>query len=317
MKSFIFISLFFLLSCNVKEKVSSLKKTYKVTQKLLSCQGEECCNQNQNCKQKCEELFLEWENKEKCFKEFADLVEKMHTLITKVFKKPNEDNLVNINLNTLQSVLTISEKSWLVRINKYSRREAQAVLFWLASHPEQDVFSYRVSQNPIRLILMALLRQNARTTLWDDNALLSGLKEPVTEKKKHLFEVTNQKDNMILMSHAHKQIVAGHLCDYHINHPIPAYYSYQSDYTFPACVLAVYCHLTGSYSAGKYVAKKGGQDLRKNIAGELMLEEVESFIEADYAEGGLEITDNSDDWTDSACERLSTIWNDGNLKFDL
>lgn len=319
MKKFIFISFIFLLSCDTKEQVNSSEKPTEEQTKILPCPGEDCCEQSQECKQKCESLFLEWENKQKCFQEFATLVERMHKLMTEVFHRPNEDNLVNVNLSTLQSVLAISEKAWLVRINNYSKRHARATLFWLASKSEQDIFSYSDNkEESLRLILVALLRQNAHyNALRDDNALLSGLKEPVTEKEKHFFEVANRADNISLMSHAHQQIVASHLCDYQINHPKPASRFYTSDDTYPACVLAVYCHITGSYSSRGYSAHKKGQALRKDIAGELMESEIKHFIEADYQNGGLAITDNSEDWTDSACEKLSEMWKDGNLKFGL
>ncbi len=336
MKTVIFILvMFFLLHCNLEERSSEERSSEEQGSSFQplplednasiaeegSCPGENCCNQSQDCRQKCKDIFLEQESEQECFNHFSiDRVQSMFQLMTKVFKKPKEDNLVNVDLGVLHDVLGISEKALLFRINKYHKTHARAVLSWMAGQGG-DVFSYRQSEEPARLLLTALFRQNARSSLLDDNALLSGLKEPIVDRR-HFFEVANRRDDIQLMTLVHNQVVAGELCDYIINRPKPVgWMVYNSNRNYSACILAVYCDLTGSFSAEGYVAHKGGSALRKDLAWELgeldVYKEIENFIETPYRNGGLGINRRADQWEDLACTRLKSMWNDGNLKFSL
>lgn len=288
---------------------------------LPTCSENNCCYKNTNCFSQCESLFPLEEDKQRCLKLPVDWVNKMQDTVDMNLKDPKWDNLVYMELPVFWFILAISEKPWLDKISDYQKKEARQVLYWLASQP--DINEKILSQLPdykIRLLFLALFRKNTLSTLLDDNALLSGLKEPIEEDNSSFFEVADKVNNN-LISVVHGQIVAGHLCDYSINHPRPVHYT--SDSRYQACVLAVYCYITGTYTEDSYVAIKeegrNGQVFRERVAGEWEenSKEITQFIQAPHDKGGLGITDNADDWPDKACVKLKQLWNDGNLKFGL
>ena len=290
---------------------------------LPSCSGNDCCYKSTKCSSQCENLFPLMENKSRCLKLPVAWVAKMQETVNNNLKDPKWDNLVYMELPVFWSVLKISEKPWLDKISSYHYTEARKVLFWLASKPDisTGVLSHLPSYQ-VRAILLALFRKNTRSVLLDDNALLSGLKEPVEiEEKYTFFKVADKENNSSLISLVHKEVISGHLCDYSINQPKPVHYT--SDRTYPACVLAVYCYITGSYEDDSYLATQNGQDkgqvLRERLAGELenQEKEVKSFIQEPHAKGGLGIEEGADNWPDAACVKLKQLWDDGNLKFGL
>ena len=286
---------------------------------LPSCLGSDCCNQDEGCIKKCEALSSESEDRQKCFELPADWVTQMDELLNQTLTSPNRDNLKNLNLQVLWSIIKISEKAWLNKINDYSRIQNRTVLFYIADQPNISGFVFNSHTRFARSLLIALFRKNTRSPLVDDNALLSGMKSPISEEDA-FFEVAKEKKNRHLISLIHKQVVKRHLCEYEINQPHQPNGSSESVYE--ACVLAVYCHLTGSYSSGQYSGRDDGgrnvgQQLRKALSAELNDEEIDHFISSPLEQGGLGITKNIDDWTDVACVKLAELWDDKNLKFGL
>ena len=286
---------------------------------LPSCSGNDCCYNDTNCIKQCDGLFSEVPAKQKCFKRPILLVSEMDKLVSEVLREPEWKNLKNIELSVLLSVLAISEKTWVTEINQYSKTQTREVLYWLAYHSDISTSVFSLYKQLPRLLLVALFRQNTRSPLLDDNAVLSGLKKSIKDEDT-FFEVARKKKNRSLIPLVHKQVIEDHLCDYSINQPQP---TYLSDSHYEACVLAVYCYLTGSYASGQYSATKEdkrniGQDLRRYLAGELADSTIENFIQAPIeGGGGLEIIKSADDWPDTACVKLKEIWDDGNLKFGL
>ena len=285
------------------------------------CSGNNCCYKNAECVRKCNTFFMGREDQKRCSRFSVQWVHKIEETLNQI-EGPNRDNLQDIELPVLSSVIKISEKTWINKINNYSKAQARAVLFWLASQPEVSASVLgELSFEPVRLLLVALLRKNTRSVLLDDNALLSGLKEPITKEEEDTFlKVSEQTDNWNLISLVHRQVVTAQLCDYPINQPQPVY---SSQSTHEACVLVVYCHLTGSYNAGQYSSAEDrhfneGQSLREAVASsELGDDELDRFISSSVEEGGLGVTDDAGQWQDSACVKLTELWEDGNLKFGL
>ena len=288
---------------------------------LPSCSGNDCCYQNTYCFSQCESLFPLEEDKKRCLNLAIKWVDQMQETVDRNLSNPKWDHLVYMELPLFWSILSISEKPWLDQISDYNKREARQVLYWLAS--DLDINEKVLSQLPgyqIRLIFLALFRKNTHSTLVDDNALLSGLKGPIEEDNNNFFEVADKAHNN-LISVIHEEIVAEQLCDYSLNHPRPVHYT--SDSHYQACILAVYCYITGTYTEDSYVSiKEEGRDgkvLRERLAStfEEDSKEITDFIEDPHDKGGLGITENADDWPDTACLKLKQLWDDGNLKFGL
>ncbi|MDE0518059.1 MAG: hypothetical protein OXH36_00670, partial [Bdellovibrionales bacterium] len=288
---------------------------------LPTCSENDCCYKNTDCFSQCESLFPLGEDKKRCLKLPIEWVDKMQETVDSNLKDPKWDHLVYMELSVFWSILAISEKPWLDKISDYNNREARQVLYWLASQPDinEKVLSH-LPGHRIRSLFLALFRKNTRSTLLDDNALLSSLKEPIEEDQNTFFEIADKVNNS-LISIVHEQIVAKHLCDYSINHPRPVHYI--SDSRYQACVLAVYCYITGVYTEDSYMVTKengrNGQVLRERLANEWEEDskEITDFIEAPNDKGGLGIMDNADDFPDAACVKLKQLWDDGNLKFGL
>ena len=337
------ISFFLLLNCHFKRQNNSKEKpsakndqaqpavsqpttpqaeeSVKFT--LPSCSEDNCCSKNTDCIKQCDRLFPEMETKQKCLGFPIKLVADMNQTINEYLKSPDWEILKKIDPFALWSVIRVSEKPWLNRIKSYSKPLAEVTLFWLASNPDisESVFTQFPRQESIRILLIALFRQNTRSSLMDDNALLSSFKEDLSDKEdSYFFKVVEQNNNRSLLSIVHKEIIAGHICEYSINRPIP---TDVSDKTYEACVLSAYCYFTGSYMAGQYVSTQKddrgqGQKLRRWLAGEINSERVNNFIQALQVEGGLEVLEGSaDHWSDLACQKLTDLWDDGNIHFGL
>ena len=283
---------------------------------LPTCAGTDCCRKTPNCEKRCDVMFPKWEHRQECLDLPLEHVGKMYTLVSKTLQKPDEDNLTDIEWPVLWSVLKISEQTWLRKIHEYSRSEARAVLLWLTTLKNLEPFIYRSYRGSAGEILTALFRQNARTrSLMDDNRTLSGMRGRVDKDGDNFFKIAEQKGNIKMLALVHEEVVLHHICDYKVNRPRSFY---LSDESRSACVLAMYCSITGKYVNGVYKAdNNGGRRLRKNLAGELHYPEVEDFIENPLTGGGLEITVDPNDWPNKACSKLAVTWKDGGIKFGL
>lgn len=329
---FVFLSFSF-LSCNLTkqsssnpssdkpgEVISGLRVIADESFSLPSCSGNDCCSQSLRCIKQCDSLFsIEKETKEKCLKLPEKWVAQMGEILDTTLTNPNKADLEKIELPVLWSVVEMSEKPWLTKISDYSRAQAQAVLSWLAYDPYVSSSTFKKRAKAARLTLIALFRKNKRSPLVDDNAILSGLQSSI-EEEKNFLEIAERQNNEFLISLVHKEVIEGHLCDYPINQPQPTTYSSESAYE--ACILAVYCHLTGSYHSDQYLGKEDGgrgvgQRLRKTISTGFEDKAIEEFIESPVEKGGLAVMRKADDWTDEACTKLTEFWNDQNLKFNL
>ena len=301
------------------EVVSGLTVITDASFTLPVCSGNDCCNRSVKCIKQCDGLFSEEGNKKQCLSLPINWVAQMEEVLDTALTNPNRSDLEKIDLPVLWSIVEISERPWVGRISDYSRVQAQTVLSWLAHYPHVSSSTFNDRTSVARSTLIALFRKNTRSSLVDDNALLSGLQSPIAEEDS-FFEVAEKQDNKDLVSVIHKQVIKGHLCDYPINQPKPIY---SSEETYEACILAVYCYITGSYHAGQYSGKDDegrnvGQKLRKEFAARMDEKHIESFIQAPMEKGGLAITtQDSDDWTDATCAKLTELWNDQNLKFNL
>lgn len=285
---------------------------------LPSCFGSDCCYQDKDCIKKCENLSSESEGTKKCLELPVDWVTQMDELLNQTLTRPSRENLENIELRALWSIIKINEKSWLNKVNDYSRVQAWTVLFYIASQPDISRSIFSVHTSFARSLLIALFRKNTRSPLVDNNALLSGMKASISEEGT-FFKIAKKQKNSKVISLVHEQVIKRQLCDYQINQPQPAVAG-SGDSAYEACVLAVYCHLTGSYSSGQYSddgGRNAGQELRKQLASEVNDKEIENFIQSPLEKGGLGIEWNADDWTDAACVKLTELWDDRNLKFGL
>lgn len=311
---FIFPGLFFLLGCS--------KRDTHVDVVLESCIGDDCCSRNQECINQCDNLFTEKEHEEKCQALSKQQVLEMSQTLNLFLKKPDvEGHLEQVELSVLGAVFAISEQSWLHKIHKYSRSQAQAVLFWLVNHIELNTFMIDEYPGAFSSVLKALFKKNTGSSYLDDKSLLAGIKEPLAENGKNFLEIAENKNNKGLIVFVHKEIITGHICDYSINQPRQV--SGLNDDAYEACILGVYCYITGSYNGSKpyegrdYAGRNRGQKVRKMLAGEIEEERIEIFIEKDVDKGGLGIQKEADEWPDTACVKLAELWEDDNLYFGL
>ena len=294
-------------------------------QALPACSGRDCCGNKALCFKNCDNLFQLWEHKKACWNLPLSEAEGVYKAF-RVLKNPSYESLKTLELKALWSALEISERSWLSKIHNYQRSDAKAVLLWLAARENVTrlVFNNLSSEKP-QALLKALFRQNIRgkSSLVDDNALLLGLKTPI-EEEDTFFHLLLEAENNILIRLVHEAVISEHLCEYPINPPRPELY--VSDQHHSACVLAVYCYLTGSYNKGLYLADLSAhrQEFRRKLVDEFDDLQVTEFIQEPLRAGGLGIPENrlelkeqAVEWPDTACQELGRLWNDGNLKFGL
>lgn len=336
------MAFFFLLSCSSKKQNNSNEQPQaksgqeqpspsqispvpveKEQFTLPSCSGDECCVKNTDCIKQCDRLFPEMEKKQKCLNFPIKLVADMDQTINQYLRNPDRETLKNVKPFTLWSVIRISEKPWLNKIRDYSKTHAGETLFWLASNPDisESVFMQFPRKKSVRVLLITLFRQNTRSSLVDDNALLSSFKEVLSDKEdSHFFKVVEQNGNRSLLSLVHEEIINKHICEYSINRPSP---NYASDRTYEACILSAYCYFTGSYTDGQYISieqeERGqGQKLRRWLAGEINNGRVDDFIQSLKTGGGLELVgEEASHWPDTSCQKLTELWDDGNINFGL
>ena len=300
--------------------------------RLPICESEaDCCQNDPNCVKQCADLLYalpEAQKKEaqkKCQLLPTEHVQQIQQVMN-ILRKPKPQEMQNIALPLFWSLLSLSHTPWEKAIRQYTYRQANTVLLWMVRHPKLDPLAYRPLHSPlVRPLLIALFRQkNRKTSLLDDNIILSSLKEPLDwdgGKSLNFFSMVVEEHNFPLLSLVHKEVVSGYICDHPINRPQPV--GYKSGYVYSACVLAVYCHVTGSYKSGQYVANTEenkhytGSEVRYDLAGELNDEEVDYFISTLESEGGLGLVDEDKEWSDLACQKLGTLWNDSALKINL
>ncbi len=305
---------------------------------LPSCSEKDCCHQHKPCVRQCVELFPKKEKADMCLHLPHLLVEKMDQLINHVLADPEEKSLRKMDVQVYWSVMALSTEPYLRKIQNYSKKEAQTVLQGMGGGNREFNKVFQALDSSVKsTILMALLRQNANSILLDDNKLLSGLKTPLWEEEEEkisFFELMEKKQNRDLIHFVHEKIISKHLCDYTVNQPRPADYFgpagtgasqtkamfRESKYSHSACVLAVYCHLTGDYTDGQYVPEPDQQDgrkLRKSLAKELKDSRVRRFIQAPQTAEGLGLKKEADEWPDSSCALLSELYDSAQLRFGL
>lgn len=312
---FIFLGISFLLGC-------SKKIVEKPEPDLNACTGQGCCFHDQRCIDQCNNLFIEKEHKEKCLSLSTQQVLKIDRTLNVFLVKPDiNSHLKQIELSVLDSIFTISEQVWLVKIHEYSKSQARAVLFWLTQQVELSISMVDNYPKAFSNVLKALFKKNTGSPFLDDKSLLAGMKEPLTEKGETFLEIAENKRNKKLIVLVHKQIIAQHLCGYSINQP--RHIRELNDDAYEACILGVYCYLTGSYNGSEpyegrdYAGYNRGQQVRKMLAGEVEEGRVEVFIKKDIEKGGLGIQREADEWPDTACVKLAELWEDDNLYFGL
>ena len=310
------------------------------TLSLPSCSEQDCCYQNKTCVRQCIELFSKQKKVDRCLHLPSLWVKKMDQLINHVLADPEEKSLRNINVQVWWSVMTLSPEPYLRKIRNYDRKSAQIILRYIGANNREFNKMFQTLNSSVKSnILIALLRQNTNIALLDDNRLLSGLKTPLWEKEEEIsfLKLMEKHQNSTLMLFVHRKIISKHLCDYTINQPRPTDYPVPAEssrsqskassmlfrgnkYSHSACVLAVYCHLTGDYTDGQYVPEPDQQDgrrLRKRMAKELKSSRVRRFIQAPQTIGGLNLEESADEWPDPACARLAELYDSAQLQFGL
>ena len=337
----IIISFLFLLNCHSKRQSNSNEESpapqesptepdtpapsalqEKAAFTLPSCSGNDCCASEEGCIKQCDGIFTEADEKQKCLALPIQMVGDMDQTLNEYLKTPDWESLNKVKPFPLWAVIKISEKPWLKKINSYSKPQVKNTLLWLASKPfvSELVFAPFSRKESVRRLLIALFRKNALSSLMDDNVILSGLKADLSEEEgEHFFKMVEKNNNRSLLSLVNKEVVESHVCDYSINQPLPVY---TSDKSYSACILAVYCYVTGSYTEGQYVSDQAedrgqGENLRRWLAGELNHQKVNDFVQKSESKGGLEVSESPDKWPDPACQKLQTLWEDGNIKFGL
>ena len=312
---FIFLGLLFLFGCS--------KKTIEKEDPSLNAYiKEDCCFHHPKCINQCNDFFMEREHEEKCQALSKQQVLEMDQTLNLFLEKPNiEGYLKQVQLSVLGTVFAISKQPWLHKIHKYSISKAQAVLYWLVNHTELNTFMINDYPGAFSSVLKALFKKNTGSSFLDDKSLLAGMKEPLTEDGETFLEIAEDKNNRNLIVFVHKEIITSHVCDYSINQP--RHVRGLNGDAYEACILGVYCYITGSYNGlesyeGRdYAGRNRGQKVRKMLAGEVREERIAIFIEKDVDKGGLGIQKEADEWPDTACVKLAELWEDDNLYFGL
>ena len=312
---FTFLGLFFLFGCSK----NTIKMEDHTPYKRLK---HDCCSHHQECIDQCNDLFMEKEHEERCQALSKQKVLQIDQTINLLLKKPDvEGHLEQVDLSVLGAVFAISEQLWLNKIHKYSRSQAKVVLYWLVNYMELNTFMINEYPGAFSSVLKALFKKNTGSSYLDDKSLLAGVKEPLTENGKNFLEIAENKNNKDLIVFVHKEIITSHICDYSINQP--RHIRGLNDDAYEACILGVYCYITGSYNGSEpyegrdYAGRNKGQKVRKMLAGEVKENRVTIFIEKDLDKGGLGIQKEADEWPDTACVKLAELWEDDNLYFGL
>ncbi len=298
-------------------------------QEHRKCSGDDCCHEDNSCKDTCTELFDEGSSYDICIKYDKELVEQLEALRDTLYFKPNSSDLFNIKTEDLCALLQLSSDTWLTEINEgYTSGNAEVVINWMFSKGILHLFSDTEDRlNIVKSLLAA--RAGRRGQVTDENAL-NGLTRQTIEGRKTIFYIAdyagqNGKVNFDLI---HNELIVGDICDTENNQPHPnstgtrsgnnCYYNnsnsgYQHKaalaYKKQACILALYC-LAGPDNNSKAERRVVAKNLVKD-------NEVTDFIATSVISGGLGVTQEAEEWPSAACSELKNFWHNKALNFDL
>ena len=299
-------------------------------QEHQKCSGDDCCGEDNSCKDTCTELFDEGENYRICINEYdKELVEQLDTLRDILYFKPNSSDLSSITTEHLCALLQRAPDTWLEEINRgYTSGNAEVVFKWIFSKGILHLFSDTKDQlKIIKSLLVALA--NRRGQITDEN-ILNGLTRQTIEGKKTIFYIADYagqagKVNFELI---HNKLIVGDICDTANNQPHPnavgtrsgsnCYYNDPNignqhtaavGYKKQACILALYC-LAGPDNNSKAERREVAKNLVKG-------DEVTDFIATAVVSGGLGVTQEAEEWPSAACLELKNFWHNRSLNFNL
>lgn len=295
-------------------------------QEPSQCSGEDCCGEDNACKNICKKLFS-GEDYGVCINEYdRELVERLETL-EDTLNRPNDANLATVDTESLCAFLKLSPNKWLEEIDRrYTPGNAEEVIKWMFSTGVLHLFSNVEDRlDLVKSLLVALANRKGQITTVN---ILNGLARNTVDGRATIFYIADYVGDQGKSSFEliHEELVVGDICDAEDNQPYPnstgtrrgrnCYYNnansgYQleaaKDYRQEACVLALYC-LAG--------ADNNSKADRRRVAN-LVSSGVADFIDAAVVDGGLGVTEEPEEWPSTACVALKDFWHNRSLNFGI
>ena len=127
------------------------------------CEGDRCSSDssyceyhggstNNKCNKACKALFTKDARKE-CLRYKPDIIFDIEEMVDKIFKRPTENNLTDVDDELLCVLLKISPQPWLDEIEDYSRSRAETVLKWIV---DEDIGTYFVDDDDQKEVMEQL-----------------------------------------------------------------------------------------------------------------------------------------------------------------
>jgi len=309
-----------------------------------SCSGTQCCRGDTACEKDCD--YIDG-GSSRCERLDIAKVSEIRDVVENIADRPSKDDLDNLTEDHLSLLCgTLKALGIDVLRERYSNlnaSNAKRLLNWFAEQDYRiELFSQTNKEegeindgDGSRLLKLLFSRLGNGNSADDDDTVIAGLMKKVDDNGRESFmEVGNDK----VRNFVHNQIIVDNnswgICpdpdESTKNYPLPD--GVISDYNREACILGVYCKISGAYGGG--AGRQSADDnFRKDIANLKNLDltsQVTEFINAEVTlasnkaqgDGGLrdtrdegttdEIKDrDGDNWTHRACLQLKKFWDNG------
>lgn len=296
-------------------------------QEHQQCSGEDCCGEDNACKNICGSLF-EGADYGVCINEYdRELVERLE-VVEETLNRPNDANLATIDTESLCAFLQLSSNKWLDEIDRrYTPGNAEEVIKWIFSTGVLHLFSGVDERlDIVKSLLVALVNKKGKVTTAN---ILQGLARGKVDGKAAVFYIADYVGNQGKSSFelVHEELVVGDICDSENNQPYPnstgtrsgrnCYYNNPNsgrqleaakEYRQEACILALYC-LAG--------ADDNSKANRRQVANLVPGSGVTDFIDTAVVDGGLGVHQEPEEWPSEACTALKDFWHNRSLSFGI
>jgi len=291
-----------------------------------TCSGDECCEDDRECKKKCRDLDIASGDCDDLPIETVDAIDNL--LSDKgVFDNPNDKDLESLEVvdYTNICIATNLDKTdadvWekVVKEHQYGSGDAEVVMRWFVEQEDatdilEEIESQRSTDILVRLLFIIGGGSHSGSISGNDGIedIIAGLGSRIDDGAREsqsvmVYAHEEAKDTRIMKLIHNHVVKSDELCDTPANQPVPISSNTRGvRYKKEACQLAVYCEAITD------------ADQREGVARDLSDNRINSFIKAAVSEdGGLGISGDYEDWPNTACAALKAQWNNPASGLDL
>ena len=282
-----------------------------------TCSGSSCCEVDDDCEDQCDDWFSGKAEKD-CLKLSQDDVDDIDNIleILKDAKEDELDDISNDNVDLLCTILDdLDHNAWFDKsVKSYTTAKAKRVLAWMIDDDKVTALLDSIDSDDAVEIMETLISRASTSNPVTAQTILAGLDTSVgDDSDDRVLIYADAANNEEFIEWIHENIVDKKVCT---NAVLPvcqtntACSAASTDARRTVCKLGVYC---------KIIPKGDEEDTRASIADILGDSEIEDLIETAQSTAGTGLRsgnsdltdDDAEKWTDDACERLATLWNDG------